>query len=72
MKIIDKKNTYVEVEDVLAGEIFENEEGIYLKIEPFFERDGYERNCVNLLTNKIGYVYGEVKIMKGAFVVGEN
>lgn len=72
MKIIDKKNTYVEVEDVLAGEIFENEEGIYLKIESFFERDGYERNCVNLLTNKIGYVYGEVKIIKGAFVVGEN
>lgn len=72
MKIIDKKNTYVEVEDVLAGEIFENEEGIYLKIEPFFERDGYERNCVNLLTNKIDYVYGEAKIMKGAFIVGEN
>lgn len=72
MKIIDKKNTYVEVEDVLAGEIFENEKGIYLKIEPFFERDGYEHNCVNLLTNKIDYVYGEVKIMKGAFVVGEN
>lgn len=72
MKIIDKRNTYFKAEDVLPGEIFEYERDIYLKIEFFEDCGGEEWNCVNLTTNEISYVDGELKIIKGAFVVGEN
>ena len=72
MKIIDKRRTYVKVEDISAGEIFENENGIYLKFEPYDDCDGSEWNCVNLITNDVCYIDGEAKIIKGAFIVGEN
>lgn len=72
MNIIDKRNTYVEVEDILAGKIFENEVGIYLKIIPFDDCNNDECNCVDLITNEVRYIDGEAKIMKGAFIVGEN
>jgi hypothetical protein len=39
MKIIDNKyESYVDVSDILAGEIFQNEYGIYLKNCAFLER----------------------------------
>lgn len=72
MKIIDNKyESYVDVSDILAGEIFQNEYGIYLKIVPFWKDDD-RRNCVNLDTNEVGYAGGRAKILQGAFVVGEK
>lgn len=72
MKIIDKRNGDIETKDVLPGEIFEDKVGIYLKIEPFCVGQGDECNCVDLLTNEVCCVNGKVKIITGAFVVGEK
>lgn len=72
MEIIDKRNTYIEVDDVPAGEVFETEYSVYLKIEPFYNFADDECNCVDLITNRVRYIGGEVKIIKGAFVVGEK
>lgn len=72
MKIIDNKyESYVDVSNILAGEIFQNEYGIYLKIVPFWKDDD-RHNCVNLDINEVGYTGGKAKILPGAFIVGEK